>query len=542
MPLLHLDTVVDVSITNWSVYGTTVPAYQAIRKASGDSTGVAASLRNASAIFQCNHGEFPSAGLVGPFRIYCRHRLSDPTAVGAILRFIFRIDGVDRVFGSVVSTGAWTLSSVEYRKAIGTSRVPLIELQDLTLRLLLVSAPSAGTVEVSELWLEEETATGLYRYDAAEAVLPEAVVGPLNWTAFGGYPAVIVSAGENYLEIHDTSLVDGRIYGYTVDPAVLKPGYSTHLETRFSFPGLISADGGGYIPLAYMDNSCGITLAFFIDGPTYYLGLINTGAAFDDRNSYLALEPWPGGITTSTFYHISMDIRRSRDLNNPGRVEVFVEHATTPLLSALYLDFAPNVLAPLVYFGTLFPKCVWVWIDYVTFQTVREFGAAFAHWDQLEGSANSVVSADSTDVGICKLTPLTLLPDVVAGQSNYACKLTAAGTPPCAVRQIFLAKAAPVQYALQLEYSDDTTDVAPLRVALQRFSDLFYWDEGAGAWTDVATYADLLHSATRTIAVASAGFSVATQQSLIITLSYNLIGPPMAPPHIWIYRVYLAEI
>jgi hypothetical protein len=538
VPLFHLDTVANVGIiVNWSVYGTSVPAYQAIRKDSGDSSGVRASLINASAIFQCNHGEFPAAGLVGPFRVFCRYRLSDPAAVGASLRFTFRVGGVDKAVGVVAPTGAWATSSAEYRKDPGTARVTLTALQDLTLRLLVVAPPSAGTIEVSELWLEEETAEGIYRYDAAEAVLPDAIVGPLLWATAGAQPAAIVAPGSNFLEILDTSLVDGRAYLFSVVPDVLKPGYSTHLETRFAFPALIGLAGGNYVPLAYEDGSGGIILVLFIEGSTYYLGLLDSGADFNDRTKYLALEPWPGGISPSVFYHVRMEIRRSRAPSDLGLVEVFIDHASTPLLSVPYISFAPNVFAPRVSFGA-FPSMAWVWIDYVTFQTVREFGAAFTHWDQLEGDANCVVSADSTDIGICKLTPLKLLPEVVAGQSNYACKLSASGVvSPCGIRQVALVE--PFTYDIILDYRDDVAVVASaLRVTLQRFSDLFYWDEAGGSWTNIPAYFDMLHSATRTSVGITGGVPFAARDTLIITLEYNFTAPPGAY-NIWIYRVLL---
>lgn len=539
MPRIYLDTVSDDTITNWSVYGGASDAYLAVRRDSGDSTGITTTTAGALAKLVVDTGHYPAINFIQQLTLRCRCRKTDPLAAGGSLaiRIYNDLNGLPFAFATRTLTAAWSWIEVTAHVNLAGTRLGLTDIYKLKAHIAVGALPSSGSIEVSEVYIQEDVVEGfICWYDAVCGLVPDAVVGALQWSTSGGQAASIASP---YLRINDASIVDNRSYAYIVQNLLL-PEHSTRIDTVFYISSTPATAGSFYTVLSYQDASSSVELVLFrkVDG-TIHLCL--TEASRDHENFTDCLATYElTDFTTSRIYQVTATIDRGVDPHNLGKINVALDYGSTPILSIYYADLASIAYAPQVGFGTRTIHTCSARVEYFACASFRSQGAAFRAWEQLE-SAGSRVLVDPGDSQICHLRPLSVLPEVVVGQSNNACKFSCLGGPPCGVRQITALLNDSVAHTLEVEYRDSTTAVAPLRVTIQRSSDLFYWDEGTTSWIAAVTYADLLHSALRTKAVVTTTLVLPSPQALVLTLEYNFTGLPMAPPHIWLYRIYLAE-
>ena len=538
MPRIYLDTISDDTVTNWSVYGGAVPAYEAVRRGSSDASGIVSTTPAASARFNIHGGSFPLLGFVSTLTLFCRCRKTVAAAVGGQIRI--RLYERSNLLASrnLAVSGSFTWFSIDARIGSLGQRLSSEELQNIRVEVSVLALPASGSLEVSEVYVTEDVVDDIHFYDATRSVLPDAVAGPLQWGTSGTSLAFM---DVQMLNINDVSVVDNRTYDYPITPQP-RSDYSVRAETRFFVRALPTATGTFYTALGHQDDEASVEVTLFYRNSDGSVHVCLTEAGRDHSDLAAGLGSYM--VTNHSDdrpYNLQLLIDRDPNSFAPGKVQVLLDYEV--ILETYYAELGRVSYAPKLWFGTSVSSTVYMLVDYVGVQSFKARGESFRAWSSLEG-LGSTVRPDGTDSQICRLVPLRTIPDVVAGQSNYSCCLVGSDKIPCGIQQSFrMPQVKPTAYRVELEYRDDIAAATPLRVTIQRSNDLFYWDDFLTGWVVGPVFVDLPHSAQRTKVVLTTTLQTdRVDDAVIFTIEYNFSGPAAPPdPHIWIYRVYVAE-
>ena len=513
MPQQLLLTTADGTSQVWGAYGG-LPACQAVLPTSSDLTGIFTATATATSSFVTESGRAPARGFIGALVAHCRLRLVDPAAVGGTVDLLVLQNAVEHVVATIVPTTSWITTEVRIR-ADWTSGIRFtgIDLNTLEVGVRLTGVPTLGGIEVSQLWLSVETIDSERYYDPFCGGLPTAVVGPLAWSTSGAAPVALTA--DPYLRLTDASAVTNRQFQYSDDvPKRLRSEYSVEFETRIVLKTAPPVDSCFYYIGGYDDLIKNVDVSLFKVGAVYYVCLSGDPLDHNVFSTFLATAALPGDIVNQSI-HFRIVVDRGDDPTNLGQVSVYVNYATTPLVQAPYVYF-PNGGPFWYFFGTpTFGQCV-MDIDYVGLKTYKRVGVKFAAWDELDLDVNYILP-DNTDADRC---PLVTLPpsNLVAGQSNYACKLVVGNKfEYCRLSQWWYDRfGAPTSYELAVDYKTSIAIGNALKVSIQRVPDLFYWNNGTSAWQAAASSVLLPSSNVRVRTVACTAIS-----NSFSTLAFN---------------------
>jgi hypothetical protein len=230
MPNQILPTSGPGTSNQWSFVGADT-SWQAVARGSGDASYIETLVGAAASDFFCGSGTKASTGRIVGITLHYRIRPTVPLTGAFVLFSLFQA-GVQQVVSPAVPVpSGWVVGEFRIRESWTTpgSRPGLQELADLGVGVSLLAAPASGTVQVSELWVEVETVATPYCYDPFDGALPEALVGPLQWTTIGTQPVSLTP--DHYLVIADTSPADLRMY-YQVIPDEIRSDYVQHRGPR----------------------------------------------------------------------------------------------------------------------------------------------------------------------------------------------------------------------------------------------------------------------------------------------------------------------
>jgi hypothetical protein len=476
---------------------------------------------------------------VGALVAHCHLRLVDPAAVGGTVDLLVLQNAVEYVVATLVPTVGWVTAEVRIR-ADWTSGIRFVgvDLNTLEVGVRLTGAPTLGGVEVSQLWLSVETIDSELFYDPFCGGLPTAVVGPLAWTTSGAAPVALT--GDPYLEITDASAVTNRQYQYSNDvPKRLRSEYNVEIETRVVLKTAPPVDSCFYYIGGYDDLIRNVDVSLFKVGLVYYVCLSGTSLNHDIFGTFLATAPLVGNIVNQSL-HFRIVIDRGDDPTNLGKVAVYLNYSSTPLVQTPYVYFPTAGASFWYFFGTrTLGQCV-MDIDYIGLKCYKRVGVKFANWDELDLDVNSI-DPDNTDADVCHFVALPPS-NIIAGQSDYACKLTVGNKfEYCRFSQWWYDRfGAPTSYELAVDYKTSIPVGNALKVSIQRVPDLFYWNNGASVWQAAASSVLVPSSLVRLRLVACTAIQNATPTWLRFTIEPNSAAP--ANFTAWIYAALLKEL
>jgi len=541
MPATILDTQAIGPVQDWEVIGS-VPAYEAVRRGSGDARYVRSNTTSGKTYYSAGAGYMPYYGSITAVTLYYRIRLSQPgfaVAFATMLR-----NGVEEHLEAIaLTTTTWIDGHVRVSGDWITGiRFNPAGVGDLGPGAFVWIAPAAGYIEVSELWLEVEYLDSPTTYDPMlTPVLPDFVTGDMAWSTAGTQIAIIVAG--DILRIIDTSLVDYRSY-YRSD-LVLPEQYITEIETRVGHSVVppITHTGFFYYIAAYDDGHRSIYLALYNVGALFFVGLTGAGLDHDDPTKYLATYQIDPFDLEGIYFRLLVD--RDTETSSIGRVKVYLDYTDTPVMTALYTDF-PATAANRILFGTGDPlsavlaDLATLDIDFFSWHHYKKHGETFSYWQDVEQGTNQI-EADSTDSSIWK--PVFINPPgIMSGQSDYVCKLGVQDSSvECFVRQFWMmGNPTPVTYDLTIDYRMDAL-LATGFVSLQRRSDHWYWNEALSLWQAAASYVTLPNQLLRTKLVVMN--AITTPQSVpyeeVFIFEIGKLSAAPAAYNLYIYKTFL---
>jgi len=538
MPTLPIPTTSNGSHTDWTVVGTT-EGWEAVLKGSPDTSYILSSVTGNEATFNCGPGWATTPGRIMALTVH--YRLRQTSLVGATVELYITQGGTDRSAGTLVilpATAGWVSGSSRIRQDWTTlQRFSLTDVADLGVGVHMVTGPSAGRIEVSQLWIEVEYVDTFQLYDPFDGALPDAITGPLDWQAtVGSQPASIT--GDKYLQINDTSTTDLKAYLHVDFDGMTQftSSYVVEMETRVSITDTsVSLDVVMSILLGIDDDllSFGLFAAKF--GGVYHLCFSDIlGAPPVLPTDCLALAPFDFN-NKDTHLRVKMD--RDTSSGTPGRAQLFVNYNSVPILDIFTTNFPASTLSnPRVGFGTtLLGECL-VKLDYYAWKAYKKRGSVFSGWSSYDFGTNEI-NEDNSDTDIVRLQ-LIDPPGITVGQSDYACRLDVNDSSElCRLYQVTTLQAA-TNYKIDIDYKMDIGVVVG-ELVLQRLPDLYFWDETGGVWSSTPASVDLANSTTRLRAPIMTGINLATLGQVIVSIQAKIT--PSAVHKIWVYKVYLVE-
>ena len=501
MPRTILDTTGPGPQQDWEVISA-LPGWEAVQRGSGDANRIRSQVNFDKGYFHCGAGWMPYYGEITAITLYYRARMSLPATTGTIYTTIIRHGIEEHQNGPIVLTSTnWVDSHIRVRAdwIMGTRFNPF-GVGDLGVGVFMFSSPTAGYVEVSELWLEVEYLDSTTVYDPTLTLsLPDALTGDMQWITNGTEIALIT--GSEQLSIFDNNPADYRSYERT--DLVYPEQYVTELETRIEvyFVPFFVSTGFFYYIAAYDDGQRSVYLALYNVLDRYYVGLIGSGLDPNDPGAYLASYEINPFVGEDLFFRMSVD--RDVDPGTAGRVRVYSDYTNTPALEVPYASF-PTTLVNRILFGTGDPltgvmaQRAGILVDFFSWHTYKKGGETFDMWREIETGPN-FVEATHDDPYIWKPVELPVPQGVKTGQAEHACKLAVVdATEDCFMRQYWMMlEETPVTYDLNIDYRMDTL-LADGKATLQRRSDHWYWDEGGSIWTAAVATVTLPNQMNRT--------------------------------------------
>lgn len=520
--------------SQWEITGA-AEAWEAVGYGSSDATYIFASALSQTTDVFCGSASLPLGGRFVAVTLRYRIRSTVP-ASGAVVDFSAVVGGVPQSAVSVNPTNMWTTGEIRFRSSWGApgSRPTITDTTNLGVKVVLSTPPSSGQVQISQLWVDVELLDTPTFYDPYDGALPDAIVGPRQWPMVLGTQPVSIT-GDNYLQIVDASAADFRVYLRDFGVVTLKPEYVTETETRVLVTSALPGPINVAILSGYGESDYAISLVASKNGPTYTVGI--TSGDITDPASWIASSTLDlGGKDT----HFRVVIDRDPTPETYGKISVYVNYSLSPLVECLYADAQVPVVPTnaTMFFGTGAGTQSTVKIDYFSYKHYKKRGDTFRAWRNYEIGTNSIVS-DSYD---SEIVPHILInpPGVIAGQSSNVCVLDVAqDSEPCSIYQARpLPDVLPSTYKIDLDYKILGAPGTAAEVAVQRLSDLWYWDQGLTSWVAGPAAVTLPYSASRVRQSFVTGLGVAAPDSVIVTVKNTLL--PSGPHQILVYKVYLA--
>jgi len=529
----YLDTNADTAFADWTVnYKPT--GYEAVLRGSGTNYYISSSTLNHLSLFACGSGSVPELGIVSGVSVYVRHRATVAGGGGAI-QLGFGQGGVPAAgSGNIIPTISWTTSV--YRLApdpVSGLRFTTADLDDLGTAVIVSIAPTAGELQVSEMWLEVEWTLSPEHYDPlTSAALPTAILGDMAWNTTGTQATAIVA---NQLQITDASAADWRAYWRTM----LEYGepYVTELTTRLTIT--TATAGPAFIfRLASVDDATHhVDLCAFVDAAgDEYLGLTTGAADRDDPSTYFATYQ----VDWTEDHHYRLVIDRDDDVDNSQNVQVLVDYDPIPVMEVNYFLFVGSTGSASIQFGS--GDATWLTAQSVTNIDFYDWWhykkvANWRYWYPTDIATNEV-QINTTDASI--VTPVTITPPgITTGQSNTCCVLDVNDlADECSVRTYFPVPDAFGTYDIAVDYRMATAAEAAALI-VQRTSDHYYWNNGGGVWQAAAADVVLATSAARARVTAMTAIQTPTPDTLIITVR-NDVGAGAAH-EVYVYKVDLRD-
>jgi hypothetical protein len=530
------------SADQWALVGAAT-SLEAIQKGSGDSSYIESGTLFAYSDFFCGSGAYPVVGKVVGITLHYRLRatvLGSGATVGvAMFRsgFLMSMDPVMAI------PNTWIDGELRVRDSWTTmgSRPLPVDVADLGVGIAIMTAPSSGTIQLSEMWIEVETVDTPYCYDPFSGSLPNVLTGDLHWDTFGTQPVSLTV--DKYLEIVDTSNTDFRVFATPSVPVQLIPddvrtSYITEIETRV----IVTTPVFGTIHLAavacLMNNTEKVCLTLIRSGTQCWVGLV----MFDmvDLAAYQVSAPIDNLLGESVHFRVQID--RDSTPETYGQVKVWMNYQEDPILQLDYVEFT-TVSTPvtgMLFFGTMQYTQSTLKYDYLAFRHYKKRAGEFKAWTEWDQGSNEI-AASSTDPDIVHPV-LVNPPGMMVGQSQYCCVLDAQDpTVPCSVFQTTVLPAAlPVTYGLGLDYKVLSPGPQTFELLVQRASDLWYWDTGLSAWVSGPASVTVPYSASRVRASSlMTGIGLPATGPVIVTVKSTLAAVPAH--QILIYKVFLYE-
>lgn len=543
MPRIIIPTSAPGVTADWAI-ANAPSGWEAVLYSSDDSSFIYSSTVAQTSDFHCGAGWAPTTGRIMAVTLHYRVRA---TAIG-VNQVDFQItqSGVPHTVGATVNVGtAWQDGLIRVREDwTTTTRFTLSDTAALGAGAEIIAVAATGRIELSRLWLEIEYVYGPTFYDPYDGILPDAIVGPLNWTLVGaGAPGVLAG---NYLRVDDVDPLNSIAYmgppALPYTPNEFRNDFVTEVETRIILSNPTAAPNGYMWMLFDMVDTRYISLAVSKINGVLYLGLIEDVVDPLNQNNYAAITPFS---YLNEDIHVRMRIDRNQVPGNYGKVEVFINYAETPEIQASFWGgFPPHLpFFPYIAFGSpgIGASIGRADIDYISWRHFKRDGSLFRGWNNWDFAANRV-EVDTLDPDIVKKI-IVEPPGIVAGQSNQACVLNVVEPPnQCAVYQIEgLPAPAPTTYKIDVDYKMDI-GFTEGELVLQRTSDLWYWDQAGSAWSAVFQSVTLPNQTTRTrltSAMSSISLASVTNDVLLLTISRKTTGFPAYK--ILLYRVHLVE-
>lgn len=529
IPLHHyIDTSADTVFADWTI-NFSPPGWEAVLRGSGDTFYISSSTLNDASMFACGNTSVPELGIVSGLSIHFRHRA---TAVGGgqVQLGLFRAGAPIAGSAGITPTTDWTDSV--FRVAadpVTAARFLSAGLDALGVAVITSVAPTAGELQVSEMWLEVEWTLSPERYDPlTSAALPDAILGDMTWNTNGVQFAAIVA---NQLQITDASAVDWRAYWR----AMLEYGepYVTEIATRLIITTAMAGPAFIFRIVLVDDATHQIDLCAFIDAAgDEYIGLATGAADRSDPAAYLATYQ----VDWTADHHYRVVIDRDDDLDNSQNVQVLIDYDPTPVMEVNYFLCTGSTGSAEIQFGSgsaALPVAQSVAdIDFLDWWHYKKV-ANWRYWYPTGIAANEV-QVNATDTSI--VTPITITPPgITTGQSNTCCVLDVDDlTDECLVRTYFSVPDEFGTYNVAVDYRMATAAEDAVLV-VQRTSDHYYWNNGGAAWQAAAASVTLTTSATRTRVTAMTDIQTPTPDNLIITVR-NDVGAGAAH-EVYIYKV-----
>lgn len=537
MPLDLLNPRGAGAFSDWSVVGAS-SGWEALQKGSSDSSYIAASALASASYFDCGDGRWPISGFVAGLFVRVRIRRTASSTGGAVNLLVIQ-NGIARSAGFVTppnSDTSWVDREIFLRVDWSTGlRFTQADLLNLGVGVNITGTPSSGGFQISQLYLELEQVSSLYYYDPFSGLTPEAIVGERECVVLGAQPASITI--DHYLEIVDSDIGDLLFY---VGPPLQLPldsRWVSEIETRVRVDSVgATPDSAVCVVGGCLDETSQVLVNLLLIGGVPHIGICPAFLSWDDPTSYVALAPFD---FVGQVHHFKLTFDRFADPADLGLVQVWIDHAETPILEVPFVAIPTTAVPPGIYgvlFGTSFTGISTISIDYITWRNYKRQGYSFQDWIE-EDQANNLIYADADDSQICKLVEVA--PGIKAGQSNVACKLEAVPSAAlCQVYTIYPNYEAPVAYDLNLTFRATGPDPV-VAVFIQRVSDLFYWNNGTALWQIGASSVSLSPNIDRTIAAAGSGITTAGPNGLIITI--RALTSILAVTHVWLYHVQLTR-
>jgi len=537
MPRMIVPTSAPGTVDNWGFSGA-ASSWEAVRYNSGDDSYIFSEAVAEVSDFHCGAGSAPATGRIMGVTLHYRVRAIVP-GVNQV-DFIITQNTVQHTVGATVNIVglAWQEGAIRVREDwTSLTRFTLADVGALGAGVSTVALPIGGRIEISKLWLEVEYVVGPEFYDPYDGVLPDAIVGPLNWITVGAQPATIT--GNNYLRLDDTSVADLRAYQHTLlTTDRMREDYVTEYELRVT---MTNPSAVPSVPLfgmfSWVDNIKSLILVAAKFSGVYHVGLISVGPDPSNPANYVALEPMDY-IGKDTHFRIRVD--RDQTPGSLGQVEVYVDYAATPLLRASYWNALDAAASPTVAtsFGTFVTAEIRTDIDYFSWRTFKKNGDLFRAWTSWDFSTNNI-DVDDTDPDIVRKVLITP-PGIAAGQSRYACVLEVNDPPAvCDICQFeSVPDPSPDKYKIDIDYKMDIVAVDG-ELVVQRSSDLWYWDETGGAWSSTFQSVTLANQTSRARVAMMTGIMLTSVTDDVLLLRISRKTNTLPAYKILIYKVGL---
>ena len=334
-----------------------------------------------------------------------------------------------------------------------------------------------------------------------------------------------------------------RAYYYTdLNTIGGREGYISEVETRVIVtaidPGPDSADVN---LLGIKEKEFQLSLnAFHISG-IQYLGLVDASLDPGVLSNYWAYTPFTY-LNNDTHYRLK--VRRYLTDPQKGRVQVFINYDSTPILDIPYSTIVGSTYGSLRYEFSASRsalKTAQYRLDYYSWKMYKDGGSLTNHNWTAQDQEGNIIKLDADDSNINKLKPI-IKAGVTSGQSDYACKFEIADPlDDCRILQLFVDhKGAPTTYNLDVDYKDDLGAGFSGEIIVQRCSDLWYWDDVGKIWVSGFTSVTIPSSLLRVKATAIvSGIINATPEDLLLTLNRN--SAAAGSYNLWWYKVRLYE-
>ena len=456
-------------------------SWEAVSRGSDDTSYI---YTDTSAVsnFYCGAGDRP---LGSTSVAVTAHYRAQSTGSGASLDLRISRSSTSWTVGTVaLPLNTWVDGEFRIRRDwISGLRFTAADLWDFGVGVSATVLPVTGEIKVSQLWLEVEVVDTHQIYDpcsgsSGSGVEPDAIVGPLVWTAVGSQPVTITA--DLYLEI--TEGLGTKTYEHILGPTLLPHQYVTEIETRqiltTTSPPPYSCAG---IICSLYSGAKQVVLAATLIGADTYIGIMGPGTDYTDLSDYLAVVPVD---FLNQDLHFRVKINREVDPDDRGHVQVFLNYSDTPLLDVLYTSCPAGSGVDRVFFGTTFDRLS-RFVDYIAWYSYPRHGSTFSVWEDTTTGSNAV-EYSSTDPDIAK--PIFVVypdpPGLPAGQSQYCGVLNVLSPADfCQVTQKAPIYTSGSTYELTIDYKIDIPGITA-ECVVQRCSDLWYWDNVTSRWSD----------------------------------------------------------